>query len=225
MRYLMMVIVLSCVSFSYTYAQTITREDAKTFIEKDISKEPTKQQVKKADEWVKSLDLSNRTKEQRLRVLIAEYLKEIRNWHNSHSFEDVPAGINPKTGEALTDLDRQIIIDSSIPDSVHDDFMKDLRKDLDQKQVEIIMDKYTIGKVDFTFSAYKTIVPDMTKEEEKAILGYLKQARAEAMIYKSMKEISAIFEIYKTKSENYFNTHGRNWRDIYQAYYDRVHSK
>src|SRR5699024_7652878 len=172
MKYLIVVIVLGFTLFNYSAvnAQTITKKEVQTFLKKNKQNQPNKQQKKKAEEWVESLQLGNQKKEKRLRSLIANYLKKIRNWHNSHSFEDVPAGINPRTGKKLTNLDRQIIIDSSIPDSVYNNFMKGLRKDLDPKKVEAIMDKYTIGKVDFTFSAYKTIVPDMTQEEGKVVL-------------------------------------------------------
>ena len=87
------------------------------------------------------------------------------------------------------------------------------------------MDKYTIGKVDFTFKGYKAIVPDLKPEEEAQIVHYLKQAREQAIDYKNMKEISAIFEIYKTKCEQYLNNNGRNWRQLYKAYTDAVKAR
>ena len=39
--------------------------------------------------------------------------------------------------------------------------------------------------------------------------------------YKNMKQISAIFEIYKTKCEQYFNEHGRNWRQMFKEYVNK----
>ena len=65
--------------------------------------------------------------------------------------------------------------------------------------MEAILDKYTIGKVAFTMKGYKAIVPDLTAQEETTILGFLKQASEQAIDYKNMNQISAIFEIYKTK--------------------------
>jgi hypothetical protein len=96
--------------------------------------------------------------------------------------------------------------------------MSGLRKDLNEEQVETILDKYTVGKVAFTMNGYHAIVPDLTPEEEKTILGFLQQAREQAVDYKNMNQISAIFEIYKTKSEQYLNANGRNWKEMYQAY-------
>ena len=33
-----------------------------------------------------------------------------------------------------------------------------------------------------------------------------------------MKQISAIFEIYKTQCEQYLNNNGRNWRQLFSSY-------
>ena len=183
------------------------------------------EQAKRAGEWVASLKLDDPAREARLKEVIVTHLRAVRDWHNEHSFNTVPAGINPVTGNRLNNLDRQVIADSAIPASVHENLMAGLRKDLSPEQVEAILDKYTIGKVPFTMKGYRAIVPDLKPEEEAAILGFLKQAREEAVDYKNMKEISAIFEIYKTKSEQFLNANGRNWKSMYKAYTDAVKAK
>jgi hypothetical protein len=179
-------------------------------------------QAKKAAEWVGSLNLDDPAKEARLKEVVAAHLKAVRDWHNEHPFTTVPAGINPVTGKPLSDLDRQVIADSAIPRSV---LMAGLQKDLGQEQVEAILDKYTVGKVAFTMNGYRSIVPGLTKEEEATILGFLEQAREEAVDYKNMNLISAIFEIYKTKSEQYLNANGRNWKEMYKAYTDAARAR
>jgi|ERR1051325_724619 hypothetical protein len=180
---------------------------------------------KKAADWVASLNLGDSAKETRLKDVIATHLKAVRDWHNDHPLTTVPAGINPATGKLLNQLDRQMIADSAIPKSVHQNLMTGLRKDLSPEQVETILDKYTVGKVAFTLNGYHAIVPDLTKEEEETILGFLKQAREEAVDYKNMNEISGVFEIYKTKSEQYLISKGRNWRALYKAYADATKAK
>jgi hypothetical protein len=183
------------------------------------------EQEKKAAEWVSSLQLNDAAKEDRLKAVIATHLKTIRDWNNEHPFTTVPAGIDPATGKPLNDLERQIIANSAMSKSVHTDLMSGLRKDLTEDQVKLILDKYTIGKVAFTMAGYKAIVPDLTPTEEKAIQANLEQAREQAVDYKSMKQISAIFEIYKTKSEQYLNANGRNWHNLFKAYVDAVKAK
>lgn len=180
---------------------------------------------KKAADWVASLNLGDAAKEARVKLVIATHLKTVRDWHNSHPPDTVPAGINPVTGKRLSQLDRQVIAASAIPKTVYENLMDGLRKDLSPEQVEAVLDKYTVGKVAFTMKGYHAIVPDLTKEEESTILRFLKQAREEAVDYKNMNEISAIFEIYKTKSEQYLNSQGRDWRALYKAYTDAARAK
>ena len=114
-----------------------------------------------------------------------------------------------------------MIADSAMPKEVHEKLMNGLRRVLTEEQVEQILDKYTVGKVAFTLKGYQAIVPDLTAEEEATILGHLKQAREQAIDYKNMKQISAIFEIYKTKCEQYLNNNGRNWRQLFKDYVNK----
>ncbi|HEY4287584.1 MAG TPA: DUF3826 domain-containing protein [Puia sp.] len=180
---------------------------------------------KKAGEWVKSLQLNDANKEGRVTAVIATHLKAIRDWNNDHPYTTVPAGIDPATGKPLSTMDRQIIANSAMPKSVHEDLMSGLRKDLADSQVAAILDKYTIGKVDFTLRGYKAIVPDLTAQEEAVILGNLQLAREQAVDYKNVKQISAIFEIYKTKNEQYLNSNGRNWHELFKAYVNAQKAK
>lgn len=176
----------------------------------------------KAKEWTSALNLTDAAKKSAVENVIAVHLTTIRDWHNSHPASTVPDGINPVTGNKLSDLDKQIIADSAMPSTVHQSLMDGLKKNLTPEQVENILDKYTIGKVDFTMKGYKAIVPDLTADEEVKILAFLKQAREQAVDYKNMKQISAIFEIYKTKSEQMLNNNGRSWRALYSAYTKKI---
>jgi hypothetical protein len=180
---------------------------------------------KKAQTYTDSLKLNDKEKEALVKAVILKHIKAVRDWNNEHSYTLVPEGINPLTGSPLSQIDREVLVNSAKPKSVHEDLMSGLRKDLNEEQVEKVLDLYTIGKVAFTLKGYHAIVPDLTVEEEATILGYLKEAREMAVDYKSMKQISAIFEIYKTKSEQYLNSNGRNWKALFKAYVDSVKAK
>ena len=211
-----------------TFAQEQTNPQQSP--KKELTKEEKQansnlEQEKKAAEWVTSLNLNDAAKEQRIQAVIVAHLKAVRDWNNEHPGTIVPAGINPTTGQLLSELERQIIAQSSMPKTVHENLMAGLRKDLAEEQVELVLDRYTIGKVQFTMAGYKAIVPDMTGLEEETILKFMKQAREQAVDYKSMKQISAIFEIYKTKSEQYLNNNGRNWKQMYKAFTDGIKAK
>ena len=210
-------IVLLLVLPVFCLGQADTSKSASTALAKS-----NEQVAQKAAGWSAGLKLPDNAKEKRVANAIAIHLKSIRDWHNNHPFTSVPAGINPATGNKLSDLDRQLIANSSMPASIHKDLMDVLKNELTPEQVEFILDQYTIGKVAFTLKGYKAIVPDLTSDEEATITAFLKQAREQAIDYKNMNQISAIFEIYKTKSEQYLNSNGRNWRQLYKAYVDKV---
>ncbi|MBX3735719.1 MAG: DUF3826 domain-containing protein [Candidatus Didemnitutus sp.] len=181
--------------------------------------------LKRAAAWVGELGLADPAKSERVRAVIAAHLTTVRDWHNAHPYTTVPEGVNPATGKPLSKLDREMIADGAMPKTVHAALMSGLRADLTEAQVEAILDKYTVGKVAFTLKGYHAIVPDLTAEEEKIILGFLQQAREEAVDYKSMPQISAIFEIYKTKSEQYLISRGRDWKALFRAYVQKVQAE
>ncbi len=178
--------------------------------------------VNKAASWAASLQLNDAAKTLRVQQAIATHLTAVKDWHNDHPANVIPDGINPANGNKLSELDKQVIICSSQPKTVHENLMTALKADLDSVQVALVLDKYTVGKVAFTLNGYRAIVPDLTAKEEAEIVKNLVQAREQAIDYKSMKEISAIFEIYKTKCEQYLNNNGRNWRQLFKAYVDKV---
>lgn len=219
MKILFLVLVMALTAGRPVYAQTASSDSL-------AKAEKANTEVdKKAAEWVHSLDLDDPAKEASVTAVIAAHLKVVRDWNNTHPYTMVPAGIDPATGKPLSNMDRQIIVNSSMPRSVHEDLMSGLRKDLTEEQVSAILDKYTIGKVAFTLAGYKAIVPDLTPQEEGVILANLQQAREQAVDFKNMKQISAIFEIYKTKNEQYLNANGRNWHALFKAYVDAQKAK
>ncbi|UOQ97818.1 DUF3826 domain-containing protein [Hymenobacter sp. 5317J-9] len=180
---------------------------------------------KKAADWVASLNLNDARKQAAVQQVIVTHLTAIRDYHNAHPYTEMPAGLNPGTDQPLSVMDRTLIAVSAMPKSIHDNLMAGLRQQLTPEQVEAVLDKYTIGKVAFTLNGYKSIVPDLTPTEEAVIVANLKQAREQAVDFKNMKEISAVFEIYKNKNEDYLNTHGRNWRELFKAYVDAANAK
>lgn len=176
----------------------------------------------KAAEWVASLNLNDAAKAARVSAAIATQLKAVRDYHNAHG-ADIPDGaINPRTGDKLSGIERQVIADSGIPASVRENLFKVLNAELTPEQIEAILDKYTIGKVEFTMKAYREIFPEMSAEDEAVLYKNLKEARLRGIDFKNMNEISQIFEIYKTKNEQHFTNTGRDWHTYYKAYTNRL---
>lgn len=40
-----------------------------------------------------------------------------------------------------------------------------------------------------------------------------------------MNQISAVFKMYKNRIERYFNDNGRNWRDMYRDYNEKMRAE
>ncbi len=178
---------------------------------------------KRAKTFVDSLKLNDKEKEARVFNIIKTHMKAVRDWHNDHPYTIIPKGINPRTGELMTDVHRDVVACSTKPTSVHENLMTGLRKDLTEEQVEKVLDLYTIGKYQFTLKGFKAIVPNMTEKEEAYVVSQLRLAREEAVDYKTMKgEISAVFEIYKDKCEKYFNENGRSWKLMYKEFTNKL---
>ncbi len=142
-------------------------------------------------------------------------------WHNAHPYTAYPE-VDAKTGRKLNDVEREMLADQQIPASVRKTLLKGLKKQgLTNEQLIQLWDGYTIGKVDFTMKGYYAIIPDLTDKEAAVLRKYLEQAREEALECRRMKGISQVFEVYKTKCEQYLNANGRDWRALFKAYADK----
>ena len=185
----------------------------------------TSENAAKAAQWAASLNLGDAAKEARVAKLIQTHLDAVKDYHDTH-INDLPATVyDPRTGRKYSEVERQVLIDSGMPATVHEALMDGLNAELTPAQVEAILDEYTIGKVEFTMNGYRSIVPNMTPEDEAVLYKNLKLARERAIDSKNMKEISQIFEIYKTINENYFTDSGRDWHTMYKAYVDKVNAE
>ncbi|HEY5509156.1 MAG TPA: DUF3826 domain-containing protein, partial [Paludibacter sp.] len=74
---------------------------------------------KRAQNFVDTLKLNDKEKENRVFTIIKTHMKAVRDWHNDHPYTIIPKGINPRTGELLTDVHRDVIACSTKPTSVH----------------------------------------------------------------------------------------------------------
>lgn len=176
--------------------------------------------LKKSREIIAALNLTDEKAANFATTAVYNHRRAVRDWHNTHPYTIIPEK-DKATGRTLSKVEREMMADKSIPASVHARLVKDLNRVLTPEQVEKVFDEYTVGKVAFTMKGYYAIVPDLTDQEAQVLEGYLKQAREEALECKSMKAISQVFEVYKTKCEQYLNSNGRNWRQLFKDYVNK----
>lgn len=215
--------VLACLAAMSVSVKSFAQTDNKAANTSQAPKKDKNDPASRAEQFVSALSLTDTAKANRVKAVIAAHITAVHDWHNNHSYTLVPEGIDPINGKVFSTIQRQFIIDSTIPKTVHEELMTGLRKDLTEEQVDVILDKYTIGKFQFTLNGYKSIVPDMTQADLDFITKELGEAREEAVDYKDIKnEMSTVFKIHKTHIEDYFNGSGRNWKTMYKTYVDKV---
>jgi hypothetical protein len=142
---------------------------------------------------VDSLGLKDPAKQERLRGVLAANLRAVRDAHN--------AGLQ---------LDA----------SAHKNLIAGLQADLTPEQVELVKDKLTANKLPITFKVYHQILPNLTPEDDRKILDWLKQAREDSLDVKNPDEMTPIFKKHKTEIEHYLNNHGYDWAKSYKAFVD-----
>jgi hypothetical protein len=113
--------------------------------------------------------------------------------------KDAP-GSETNRAELLPILSRQL----------HHQFLARLSSHLTPEQLEVVKDRMTYNKVQVTYAAYCSIVPDLSEADKAKILTALKEAREEAMDGGSADEKSAIFQKHKDHLNAYLATRGHD---------------
>jgi hypothetical protein len=145
---------------------------------------------------VSALGITDPTKEKKVYdILVAQY-RTLRDWHDAND-----ASRKLAKGEELEAF-------KSALKEVHDVFISRLSAELTPEQVEMVKDKMTYGKVQFTFAGYLSEYPTLTDEQKEKVIEFLKQAREEAIDGGSSEEKSFIFNRYKGKINNYLSAQG-----------------
>lgn len=156
---------------------------------------------------LKKLNLSDDAKSNQVHdLLIAQY----------HALRDRDEAINTKlkaAGKEITFANRADEL-AAQSKSIHDQFVAKLGQVLTPDQVDVVKDAMTYNKVNFTYTAYCNILPDLNAADKARIMDLLKSAREEAMDGGSAPEKSAIFQKYKDQINDYLNAHGH---DVAQA--------
>lgn len=140
---------------------------------------------------VDSLHLADPAKTARVRTVLMDDLRAVRDAHN--------AGLQPDP-------------------SVHHNLVAGLQADLTPEQVEFVKDKLTANKLPTTYKTYQAILPNLTAGDKQRILDWLKQAREESLDVKNVDEMTPIFKKYKKEIEHYLDSRGYDWAKAYKAF-------
>ena len=147
---------------------------------------------------LKALSLDDTNKAQRVHDTIIAQYRALNAWHDTNDAKLKAArGNKEATSEIRASLK-----------TLHDQFLAALAQNLTPDQIEIVKDKMTYGKVEFTYKGYCSQYSTLTDANKQEILRLLKEAREEAMDGGSAKEKTAVFQRYKGIINNYLSKQG-----------------
>jgi len=146
---------------------------------------------RRVDGLVAPLQLNDSAKADRVKQVLLNDLRAVRDAHN--------AGFAPDK-------------------SVRQNLNAGLAADLTPEQIEAVKDRLTVNKVPVTFKVYHQIVPNLTAEEDARILELLKQAREQCLDVKNPDEMGRVFEPFKTQIEKYLIANGHDWKTLYKQF-------
>lgn len=157
----------------------------------------------RTDNILKALALTDADKSNRVHDIIFTHYHALRARDEAINDElsDLPKG----SDEWRTQRD---VILLAMSQAFHQRFISALSKELTPEQLATVKDQMTYGKVQFTYNAYCSILPDLTDEERTNILNTLVEAREVAMEGGSSGEKSDIFQHYKEQINSYLGTNG-----------------
>lgn len=167
--------------------------------------------TKRSADIVAALALTDAAKSNRVQEILVTQYRALNAWHEQHDAEIKTANKSANGDKAAAEKVKAKVAEiQATLKPTHDSFLAKLSGELPPEQVEIVKDKMTYGKVQFTYKGFLHAVPDMTGEEKAHVLDLLKEARELAIDGSSAEEKTAIFGKYKGKINNYLSGRGHD---------------
>jgi hypothetical protein len=185
---------------------TLTSESA------DAEAAYTRVITERADKIVAQLDLTDKEQATRVRDLIAQEYRSLRDIHDALEAKITetqstpgadPTLVSAWVGVARAQASIKLLY-------LHRYFVARLAAELSPEQVNQVKDGMTYGVVQVTYNRYLQLLPQLTDEQKREVLANLVEARDYAMDAGSSEEKHAIFGKYKGRINNYLSAAGYN---------------
>lgn len=170
----------------------------------------TQEITKRADKIVGSLELGDEAARTRVRDLIAQRYKQLREIHDTRDAKIAEARKSPGPDRTMADSWTKVTSDAANLKVIesHRRFVARLSVELAPEQVEKVKDGMTYGVVPVTYKRYLELLPGLTDEQKREILATLVEAREYAMDAGSSEEKHAIFNKFKGRINNFISAAG-----------------
>ncbi len=163
--------------------------------------------VKRVDKFLVDLNIRDEAQYDRVRDMVVRQYQEI-NWLEENTeakIKDLKAQTEMETvlRDAKTDAVKSKLEVELF--RLHTRFIAGLQTELTPEQVDKIKDGMTYGVLERTYNGYLNLLPELTPEQRRYILGNLLTARELAMDKGSSDEKHATFGKFKGRINNYLS--------------------
>ena len=169
----------------------------------------TQEITKRADKIVAPLGITDEAQKTRVRDLIAQQYRTLREIHAARDArinEAKQSPGDPTVAEGWAKVARDAA-NLKLTDA-HRRFVARLSVELTPEQVDKVKDGMTYGVVGITYKRYLELFPSLKDEDKREILADLVEAREYAMDAGTSEEKHAIFGKYKGRINNYLSKAG-----------------
>lgn len=182
----------------------------------------------KSARLLQPLKIEDAAKEARAKSILADWLVELRAWHeqNDPQLKELWAEWNKARAVVPKDEFPAEVIAHRIDDvyaSLRQRYaatMDALSQELSPGQIDTLKETWSRSPgMRRTYNAYLEIVPDLKEDQKQVILSHMLRAREDAMLTDSDREIVNIFKRHKVKVEAYVGS--LQWTKLHRAYANR----
>jgi hypothetical protein len=178
--------------------------------------------TKRADKIVASLGITDEAQKTRVRDLIAQQYRTLREIHagrDARISEAKQSPGDPAVADGWAKVNRDAA-NLKLTDA-HRRFVARLSVELTPEQVDKVKDGLTYGVVGITYKRYLELFPAMKDEDKREILADLVEAREYAMDAGKSEEKHAIFGKYKGRINNYLSKAGYDMKKAEKTLADK----
>ena len=170
----------------------------------------TKVITERADKIVAALGIADSGTTARVRGLIVQHYRSLREIHDARNAKVDDAKNSPGGDPTVASAWIKVARDSADLKliEVHRRFVAHLLVELTPEQIDILKDAMTYGVVPITYKRYLELLPNLKEEEKREILATLREAREHAMDAGSSEEKHALFGKHKGRINNYLSSAG-----------------
>ena len=172
--------------------------------------------TKRANDILAVLKLDDPAKADRVRDILVNQYRSLRAIHDSRDdkLKSLPKDDKPAVEQVRAEAAAKL-------KPLHESFLSKLAVELTPEQVTAVKDKMTYNKVQVTFKAYTSYLPQMTDEERGKVLAWLEEAREEAIDGGRSEEKSKIFDKYKGRINNFLASRGYDLKQAEKDFFAR----